>query len=123
MYGNDSMAEEMLVLLRDRPPTDIEVEEELYCMVRAVRDLGAISAPSRRRVEAAHLGGASPRRCSRAASSDSLAEAHRPDRAPRRPHPSLAAAYSRRRSGRSRRRRDGWRTAPRARRRKQQQQQ
>ena len=56
MYGNDSMAEEMLVLLRDRPPTDIEVEEELYCMVRAVRDLGTIPAPSRRRVWAVHLG-------------------------------------------------------------------
>ena len=37
MYGNETMAEEMLVLLRDQPPDDEEVQEELFCMLQAVQ--------------------------------------------------------------------------------------
>lgn len=37
MYGNEGMAEEQLVLLRDRPPDDAEVQEELWCMLTAVQ--------------------------------------------------------------------------------------
>mmetsp|Transcript_33939 Transcript_33939/g.89276 ORF Transcript_33939/g.89276 Transcript_33939/m.89276 type:complete len:377 (-) Transcript_33939:102-1232(-) len=37
MYGNETMAEEMLVLLRDRPPDDEQVQEELFCMLNAVQ--------------------------------------------------------------------------------------
>ena len=37
MYGNETMAEEMLVLLRDRPPDDDEIQEELFCMLQAVQ--------------------------------------------------------------------------------------
>jgi len=37
VMGNDIMAEEMLVQLRDRPPDDLEVQEELYCMLEAAR--------------------------------------------------------------------------------------
>ena len=37
MYGNELMAEEQLVLLRDRPPDDPEVQEELFCMLSAVQ--------------------------------------------------------------------------------------
>lgn len=37
MYGNEQMAEEMLVLLRDRSPDDPEILEELYCMLHAVQ--------------------------------------------------------------------------------------
>ena len=34
MYGNETMAEEMLVLLRDQPPDDEEIQEELYVMLQ-----------------------------------------------------------------------------------------
>jgi len=37
IMGNDLMAEEMLVQLRDRPPDDLEVQEELYCMFSAAK--------------------------------------------------------------------------------------
>ena len=53
MYGNERMAEEQLVLLRDRDPHDEELLEELYCMLTAVVSGAASRVASRAAFHAA----------------------------------------------------------------------
>ena len=100
MYGNEPMAEEMLVLLRDMPPDDEEVQAELFCM---------LSAPSSHLTFPHRL--PSPLRCAAratlgphgaaAAASDGAARGHGARRARL---PPTESAVARRRPPRTRRR-------------------